>query len=168
MTDKNLRKALLKQLNCTPSALSHRVKRIKKKNPMTTEEATYVIAHNEGILIDRYLDNDTVANIRKIIQQIASQPSPVSEPKGKPRKKAVAEVENRVIEIAKEFKFTDPILQTKKINEAKEMAAIYPLLYILENSIREVIDKVMTSKYGKSWWNSKAPRGFCVVRIFWI
>ena len=159
MTNKSLKKALLKKLDSSPQALSQRVKRIKKKSPMTTEEATYVIAHNEGIHIDKYLDRDMVASIRRIVQQIASQTSPSSVPKGKPRKKADVGVEQRVIEIAKEFKFTDPILQDKKIYEAREMAAIYPLLYIFENSIREVIDKVMTSKYGKSWWNSKAPRG---------
>jgi hypothetical protein len=159
MTDKNLRKALLKQLNCSPQALSQRAKRIKKKNPMTTEEATYVIAHNEGILIDKYLDKDTVANIRRIVQQNTSQTAIDLSSKQKPRKKAVSGMEQRVIEIAKEFKFSDPILQDKKMIEAKEMAAIYPLLYILENSIREVIDKVMISKYGDGWWASHAPRG---------
>lgn len=159
MTDRNLRKALLEKLNCSPQALSQRVKRIKTKNPMTTEEATYVIAHNEGILIDKYLDKDTVANVRRIMQQVASHTPPESSPKRKPRKKEDSRVEPKVVEIAKEFKFSDPILQTKTINEAKEMAAIYPILYILENSIREVINKVMTIKYGKSWWNSQAPRG---------
>ena len=159
MTDKNLKEALLKQLNCSRQALYQRVKRIKKKNPMTTEEAIYVIAHNEGILIDKYLDKDTVANIRRIVQQITSQTPIDSSSKGKPRKKVVSGMGQRVIEIAKEFRFSDPILQVKKIKEAKEMAAIYPFLYILENSIREVIDKVMTSKYDNKWWDSYAPRG---------
>lgn len=159
MTDKNLRKALLKQLNCSPQALSQRVNRIKKKNPMTTEEATYVIAHHEGILIDKYLDKDMVAIIRRIVQQITSQTPIDLSSKGKPRKKVVSGIEQRVIEIAKEFRFSDPILQDKKMIEAKEMASIYPLLYILENSIREVIDKVMTSKYGDGWWASHTPLG---------
>lgn len=159
MTDKNLRKALLKQLNCSPQALSQRVKKIKKENPMTTEEATYVIAHNEGILIDKYLDKDMVSNIRRIVQQVTYPTPIVPSSKRKPEKKVVSGMEQRVIKIAKEFKVSDPILQDKKIKEAKEMAAIYPLLYILENSIRDVIDKVMTSKYGNKWWNSYAPRG---------
>jgi len=29
----------------------------------------------------------------------------------------------------------------------------------MENSIREVIDRVMTSKHGINWWDSEAPRG---------
>ena len=85
MIDKNLRKALLNQLNCSPQALSQRVKRIKKKNPMTTEEATYVIAHHEGILIDKYLDKNMVAIIRRIVQQITSQTPIDLSSKGRPR-----------------------------------------------------------------------------------
>ena len=59
----------------------------------------------------------------------------------------------------KEFKGTDPILPPKKISEANEMAVVYPVLYLLENSIREVIDRVMISRYGDNWWDSEAPKG---------
>lgn len=34
---------------------------------------------------------------------------------------------------------------------------VYPLLYILENSIREVILRVMQNKYGDDWWDTKVP-----------
>jgi len=98
-----------------------RVQRIKKQNPMTTEEATYVIAHNEGIILDRYLEKEAVANIRRIMQQIASQSPISSTPRAKPQGKSVSEKDHRIIEIAREFKFKDPILQDSKINEAKEI-----------------------------------------------
>jgi predicted restriction endonuclease len=39
------------------------------------------------------------------------------------------------------------------------MAVVYPVLYLLENSIREVIDRVMISRYGDNWWDSEAPKG---------
>lgn len=65
---------------------------------------------------------------------------------------------NREIVIAKEFKGTDPILPLNKLNEAKEMATLYPLLYVLENSIRELIDIIMISRYGNDWWQTDGPR----------
>ncbi|OYD16027.1 hypothetical protein CH330_03840 [candidate division WOR-3 bacterium JGI_Cruoil_03_51_56] len=35
------------------------------------------------------------------------------------------------------------------------MARLYPLLYVLENSVREFIDRLMTSLYGDDWWNGR-------------
>jgi predicted restriction endonuclease len=64
----------------------------------------------------------------------------------------------RTIEIAKEFKVTDPMLSEQKLLEAKNMASIYPLLYVLENSIRELIDRVMSAKHGPDWWDTHAPQ----------
>jgi hypothetical protein len=50
---------------------------------------------------------------------------------------------------------TDPLLAGAIINQAKEMAAIYPLLYILENSIRQFICLVMEKECGPKWWDNE-------------
>jgi len=126
---------------------------------MTTEEATYVIAQQQGIILDKYLNKETINHVRALLQDIspAVQVSPLVS-KTTRKRKAELEGEQKVIQIGKEFRVTDPILPQKKVSEAKEMAAIYPLLYILENSIREVIDRLMISRYGKGWWDSQAPK----------
>jgi len=64
-----------------------------------------------------------------------------------------------VIRFPNEFKAKDPILPDSKLREAKEMAAIYPLLYVLENSIREVIKRVMKEKHGDEWWQDRLTDG---------
>lgn len=159
MTDRKLRSDLLKKLGrITPQALSKRVQIIKRKYPMTTEDATYVIAHNEGIILDRYLDIETMNHIGELIRNI-SPIQPVIKPRSKLKARLGAERDQRVIVMSKDFKITDPILHDTKIQEAKAMAEMYPFLYILENSIRQVIDQVMISKHGKNWWNSQAPSG---------
>lgn len=159
MTNRQLRKALLEKLGFTPQALSQRVQKLKTQYAMTTEDATYVIAQREGIILDKYLDKDTVDRVRSLLQHI-SAPIQALPPVTRATRRGKEEpgVVQRVIVIGKEFKITDPILQQKKILEAKEMASIYPLLYILENSIREVIDRVMTSRHGDNWWDSEAPK----------
>lgn len=70
-----------------------------------------------------------------------------------------SETDQEIMKMEKEFKIDDPILSTKKISEAKEMASIFTFLYILENSIREFIDKMMTSEFGDNWFESRAPKG---------
>ena len=88
MTNRELRTALLNKLKITQQALSLRVKKIKSRNPMTTEEATYLIAHREGIILDKYLDKEAVANIRRIQQDI-SQVQPTLKPTINKKKESV-------------------------------------------------------------------------------
>jgi len=125
---------------------------------MTTEDATYVIAQQEGIILDKYLDKDTINHIRGIIQQITYITQSTTTIAKLARKgKKESEKKQIVVVFPKEFTVSDPILEKRKLLEARDMAAIYPLLYVLENSIREVIDRFMTSTYGNNWWESKAP-----------
>lgn len=159
MTNRQLRSALLQKLKITPQAVSLQVQNLKKLYPMTTEDATYVIAHQNGIILDKYLDSTTVDRVRGLLQHISTRTqAPPSPMKATPKRKGALAKEQRVIIIGKEFKFTDPILPDKKVREAKEMASMYPFLYVLENSIRELIDRTMTSRHSDNWWDSEAPR----------
>jgi hypothetical protein len=45
------------------------------------------------------------------------------------------------------------------LQEAQEMAAIYPVLYVLENSMREVVRRVMAHAHGADWWDTVMTRG---------
>ena len=156
MLNKRLRKALLKKLGCTPAALSQRVKRLKSDHPMTSDDAAYVISHQQGIPLDKYLPVEQVNHIRTILSQIQKPTltqGPTKSRSARPTKMAKALI------ICGELKASDPVLSQKKLREAKEMAAIYPLLYVLENSIRDVIASFMESKYGPNWWDDKAPSG---------
>lgn len=156
MTNKELRRALLDKLGVSPQALSQRVKRLKKVHPMTTEEATYVIAHQEEIPIDRYLDKDSVASIRQLTLQLTGNPVSQKQNTTRPVSPVTGISAGKA---PKELRISDPILPVGKLRDAEQMAQIYPLLYVLENSIRELIWRVMTSNFGPKWWDAKAPRG---------
>lgn len=158
MTNRQLRKVLLEKLGVTPQALSQRVKKLKKQCPMTTEHATYVIAQRECIILDKYLDEETIDHVRHLLQHLQTPPRALPPLSGLTRREKQKEEGERTIIVGKEFKVTDAILGERKISEANEMASIYPLLYILENSIRELIDRVMTCRYGNNWWDTEAPK----------
>jgi len=158
MTNRKLRKALLEKLGITPQGLSYRVSKIKLQCPMSTEEATYVIAHKEGFPLDKYLDEPMLARVRQHLLHISPQGPRQKSDTGRARRGRAAEKKQNVIKIGKERDIVEPILPRRKINEASDMAKIYPLLYILENSIRELVDRVMTSQFGSKWWDSQAPK----------
>lgn len=149
--NKALKKSLLERLGITSQALSQRINTKKRRRPMTTEEAAYVIAHEEGIKVDKYLDKETIAQVRTLLQGAHGGDGEKKQPRGS-RGKQVNSIE---IRFPNEFKVTDPILPKKVIEEAKAMAQIYPLLYVIENSMREVIKRVMKAKYGEKWWDTE-------------
>ena len=157
-TNKKLRETLLKELGSSPQALSQRIKRFRGNHgPITTENATYVIAHLNRIPIHKYLDPEKVKEVQGL--------TPRSEDRsGAPKaaKKVSARSNNsseRAIIFPKEFKTTDPLLPPTKLKEAVDMASIYPVLYVLENSIRELIKRVMAANHGADWWNQKMKKG---------
>ena len=156
MTNKKLREALLNKLGISSQALWQQCQRLKRQVPLTTEDDTYIIAHKNAIKLDKYLDNETINHIRNLYQQLI----PVKQvPAKQTRENSTGTpVKPRVIRIGKEFEFNDPILPQKKINEANEMSYVYPRIYVLENSIRELIDRVMTAQYGNNWWDSQSPK----------
>lgn len=42
--------------------------------------------------------------------------------------------------------------------EAREMAKIYPYLYIFENSLRYLITQRLSTRYGKDWWETRVGK----------
>ena len=155
MINKELKKELLKTLDISSSALSQQCKALKKRVPITTEDAVYVIAQRNNIILDKYLNNETVERVRALYQQVSQATQQIASRKSESTKTVLAR--QRVIKIGKDLTFDDPILSSEKINEAIEMARLYPLIYVLENSAREFIDRIMTAHYGKNWWDSQVP-----------
>ena len=39
------------------------------------------------------------------------------------------------------------------------MAELYPKMYVFENSIRTVINRMMTAKHGPDWWSKRVSTG---------
>ena len=155
-TDRALRTALLDKLGVQPAALSKRVQKKKRDIPMSTEEATYLIAHEEGLGIDRYLDRDQVDRIRAL--HTANPNRIPGDTAGSKRKKPAATAA-REIRFPGEFKTSNPLLAPAKLNEAVAMAKLYPMLYVLENSIRELIKRVMHDAHGEGWWDNQLTKG---------
>jgi hypothetical protein len=145
---RDLRTVLLQGLGVTPQRLSQRVKKMKKDHgPMSTEDATYVIAHQEGIDLTKYLGPDTVNRIRILIPKGSE-----STASGSMRKKSNNAKRCTVVRMEANIPQVDALLSTTLAEDAKRMAVVYPKYYVLENSIRVVIKRILEKTHGENWW----------------
>ena len=152
-TNPRLRIDLLKRLKITKQALSLRVKKVRDKcGPMLYEHAAYVIAHQEGMELTKYLDEATIDKVRGLIGSREQTP-------GSTIKKVVHYNKINIIRIDDKLPQVDLLLSTTIAEDAKKMAKVYFLSYALENSIRAVVRMVLERKYDKDWWVLKAPSG---------
>ncbi|OYD16028.1 hypothetical protein CH330_03845 [candidate division WOR-3 bacterium JGI_Cruoil_03_51_56] len=67
---RQLRLDLLDKLHISPQALSFRCKKVIQEKPMGTRDATCIIAHQEGLRLDKYLDSEYVDRIRTLLNQL--------------------------------------------------------------------------------------------------
>jgi hypothetical protein len=113
------------------------------------ERVAKVIAHREGVPINRWLDEATLASVADYDARLAAKEGgPAVHVRAAPTTKGAA---------TREVKLFPGIptarLSPKHMRDAERMAEVYPLLYVFENSAREFIDGHLTQKYGKDWWN---------------
>jgi len=151
VTNRDVKSALLRKLGVTPQRLSQRVKKIKDGHgPMSTEDATYVIAHQQGLDLTKHLDPPVVDRVRSLVPKEQAKPSSAPAKKPVNHRKAPA-----LIKIDPSLPRADALLSTTLASDAKKMADVYAKYYVLENSIRVVIKRILGKAHGKQWWQTK-------------
>jgi hypothetical protein len=143
MINRQIRRRLLEKLAISPQALSQRVTKFKDRyGPVTTEEATYVIAHMEGIDLSRHLDLMTLDRIRALVPRDLS-PLPSSKATKRQRRKQKPP--------------SYPLVSAAMVAAAVKLGTeVFPELFVLENSIRSLIKKRL-SLTGSDWWDQLVP-----------
>jgi hypothetical protein len=146
MVDREIRAELLGLLRITPQALSLRAQKLKSKyGPMSTDEAVYIIAHQSGIDISKYLSVEQVDRTRSLLPRdlpVVSLTKKAKEPRSK-RKKAGS------------YLTSYPLVGAKEIAKSVLIGGeTFPQVFILENSIRNLISEKLETAFGKTWWES--------------
>jgi hypothetical protein len=149
MIERRVKKLLLDMLRITPQALSHRAKRIKSAfGPMSTEEAVYVIAHREGVDLSRFLSIETIDRIRSLVPKELpkSSGSPIAaRPKDKKHPKS-----------AKLYPLVANHIISRTVSIGDES---FPQVFVLENSIRNLIIQKLSKAHGRDWWTKANVKG---------
>jgi hypothetical protein len=151
-TDPTILADLRKKLgNVSPQAISQRRQRIQKQVAMPTDIATYIVAQQNGVRIERRLDADTLQTVADFQARLAALESSAAGPtrsrSQSPRAAKSAPTDLRIGDL----RIPKDALDPKRMAEAVQMADIYPLLYAFENSMREFVDGHLTVAYGDKW-----------------
>jgi hypothetical protein len=150
---KELREAIAQKLDIKTARIYKRASDLTVLAQGKTEDGLYLLAAKSGINLNKYLPQGKVEQIRQILFQINQHPQPSQSMKTSPKKSLPKQIH---LSIGAAFRLRDPLLTESVIKEGKEMAeVVYPLLYVFENSVREMILRVMQKIYGPNWWELK-------------
>ena len=123
---------------------------------MTTEDAVYCLAHQEGFALEEYLPAETVDRVRELLRALGTDREDQATRRSAPRGAAKA----RELVLAGGIRLPDPILPNGILEDASKMATTaYPMFYVFENSLRYVIATMMGNEFGEDWWTKGKIRG---------
>jgi len=138
------------QGNRSRQSVYQRIARKRKEfdNMISTEDAAYILAAQQGEDLYKYLSFEDVERIRLIITQKKRTFETMKEtPRNQKRRKKEVAISFSEKDIPKAN------LPSNVANDALKMAQVYPYFYVLENSIRHFISKILSDVFGENWWN---------------
>jgi len=152
MIKKELMNLIIEKSKLSKQRIYQLIKRKKAQHSYTisNEQAVALIAADFNIDISKILTKTELANIRSIIKNN----SPQIDGKVTLKKKQTSVQKFKEI---KETKKLDPFLPESIVNDAHQMAKIYQILYLFENSARNLIKIILDKKY-TNWWEIYAPK----------
>lgn len=160
-TNRAIKGALLAKLNVTPQRLSQLTKTRKTQLPMSTEHAVYTLAHENGIDVSKHLSKEETTEVRSLVAQLrsASPTQPESPTNGRQSRRS-SKPKPAVVAIRGGGLDADalPGMTAARAKEMKTMAEkVYPRLYFFENSLRDLIERVLSDAFGADWWEKAVP-----------
>jgi hypothetical protein len=127
---------------------------------MSTPEAVYTIAFEEGIDISVYLSPEETERVRQLIAQLRTSTAMASAPnrEGSQATKRPAAPKPALVSIGGVNVERLPGMSATTAKEAKTMAEkVYPTIYVFENSARELIAAILEAAIGADWWQQVVP-----------
>jgi len=151
----DLRGLLANKLGVTERQVYNRAQQLANRASIKTSEAIWILAAQNQINLTKYLPPEVVDRVRGLILQLPALPRVTFPAMGKPKRRT-PKVAPKEFVVAHEFRGSDPILPAQVFEEAREMSTVYPLLYLLENSIREFLRRIVDARLSKEWWTTTA------------
>jgi len=162
MIDKDILILLQKKLNLKERQTRNRIEKIRKEigYGYSSEIAAYVLAYENDIDPSPFIKVEELTEYRGAIQTrqtmkqplIHKTPVPTYEEKTGQRKTSRSQ-KPIVVQFNELEKYEVTNLPKTIVNEATEMAQIYPLIYLYENSVREFIKEILDER-NPDWWDN--------------
>lgn len=147
-----LRETIAKKLNIKTSRIYAKAKELAIQAQTKTEDGIYLLAAQSGINLNKFLPSEKVSQIRDLLFQLNQ---PAQAPQFFTHKTTKKHITKHIaVNICKNVSLKSSLLSEKILVEAKNMAEkVYPLFYVFENSVREMIIRVMRHAHGNNWWD---------------
>lgn len=157
-TNPVIKDRLLTKLSIRRQSLDGRTRTLQKRLPMSKEDATYLIAFNEDVKIDDQLDAEILERIGRYHLQLADLSTSKSSSPSAPTEAFVGRGPRQVVVKLAGIEIDEvPGLTAAHARDAKQMAErAYPILYLFENSARDIITRVLEAALGPDWWDEVA------------
>jgi hypothetical protein len=107
--------------------------------------AIIALAAENGINITKYASQEDLVAIR---QARSSTFSPSSN-------EIVSTTKTSIKKPRFDAGFPNPFVDASVVNSAHRNAELYPVVYLFENSVRNLVSVVMQSTFGDDWWEQK-------------
>ena len=158
----DLRKLVQDRMGIARAQLYRIANDLSDRLSITTAEAILLLAVKNQINLKKHGGNLSPEKLREIrdllphVSPTTAVAAPVATSSNGKRGKAKSKKGFKVkVQDAED----DPILTRATHAEMEAMVPVYRTLYSMENSIRQFINRVLTAKHGKDWWDKVAPRG---------
>ena len=146
-TSKKIINLIREKSGLSRSGFYDRIKKIREEygGTISIADGANLLASKYGVDLIKILSQDEIDRVRELQNM---KPQLIYQ---KPRQI----VPKKITLKFGSFKIKDPLLSGKILNEAQRMAEVYSRLYVLENSMRNVVSIVLNRRYGKDWWKRK-------------
>jgi Swt1-like HEPN len=121
---------------------------------MTVQDARGVIGFQNGLDVAKWLDPDALVRVGGYVKQLNDASRSAASPRTRSTRAPARVVPNDVIVTISGVNVGKiPGLKPAHAKDAKRMAErVYPLIYLFENSARDVITRVLRAALGDNWW----------------
>jgi hypothetical protein len=125
------------------------IERVKREKAIDVRTAANYVAAKLGIDVQKGRFGLTELD-RERLGSVLQSGSPLGYA-GSERKRSKKASEQQVIKIGTRLVET-LLLSSSMIKQAADMSDVYPLIYVLENSFRQLVSTTLEAKHGKDWW----------------
>ncbi len=147
--DRTLMTELKRQTGKSLPAIYKMIKRKQAQhgNLITRDEAAIVLAGELGIDVSRIVASEELQKVRTVITEAPAARATRSKKAGGDKPSS-----GIVIDVSRGLRFEEPILPNRLSKEAERMAGVYPVIYVFENSVRNLSMHVLEKEYGSDGW----------------
>jgi hypothetical protein len=151
---KELMQALMASTGLKQPTIYAKIAEIARVDGNSCSHLVYALeyAYQNGLNPKKFADKEILQEYKDYRRSRPSEPIVITKTKIIPEKRIAG------IKFVADPDIPEINLPAEKVSEAKRMAGIYPYIYVLENSIRELIRSTLEPIHGTNWWDGCAPK----------